>query len=171
MAILAYIGLGSNLGDREANLRRALKVMAGLPGIRVLRFSSVYRTEPVGKRGQPEFLNMVAEVETGLEPRDLLRLLLDIEKQLGRVRQGRWGPRTIDLDILYYGDRILTEPDLEIPHPRAHQRVFVLVPLAELAPGLADPVTGRTVGGMLEGLDRTGQSVEKLGVLTTGRTD
>lgn len=167
---MAYIGLGSNLGDREGNLRRALGLMAEIPETNVLRASSIYRTQPQGKADQPEFLNMAAEVETGLEPRELLRSLLKIERELRRVRGERWGPRTIDLDILYYGDRILKEPDLEIPHPRARQRAFVLEPLAELAPDLADPVARMTVREMLEGLDRTGQRVEKAGVLASGRT-
>lgn len=171
MPSAAYIGLGSNLGDRVANLRRALERMDGLPKTRVLRTSSVYRTEPVGKPDQPEFLNMAAEVETGLEPRELLKALFGIEKELGRARGERWGPRTMDLDILHFGGRMLKEPDLEIPHPRAHQRAFVLAPLAELAPDLADPATGVTVKEMLEKLDQQGQGVEKAGNLLTDRAE
>lgn len=171
MPSAAYIGLGSNLGDREANLRRALELTASLPGTKVLRVSSIYRTQPLGKADQPEFLNMAAEVETGLEPRELMVSLHDIEKELGRMRGERWGPRTIDLDILFYGDRVLRGSDLEIPHPRAHQRAFVLVPLAELAPDLADPVSGMTVREMQEGLERKGQRVEKAGNLSTDRAE
>lgn len=163
MAAIAYIGLGSNLGDREENLRRALEMMDGLPGTRVLRVSSLYRTEPVGVTDQPEFLNLAVELETELEPKALLISLQKIEDDLGRVRQVRWGSRTIDLDIIYYGDRIVEEPKLEVPHPRANQRAFVLEPLAEIAPDLVDPVTGRSVKEMLEELDRKGQRVEKAG--------
>lgn len=163
MAVIAYIGLGSNLGDREENLRRALEMMDGLPGTRVLRVSSLYRTEPVGVTDQPEFLNLAVELETELEPKALLISLQKIEDDLGRVRQVRWGSRTIDLDIIYYGDRIVEEPKLEVPHPRANQRAFVLEPLAEIAPDLVDPVTGRSVKEMLEELDRKGQRVEKAG--------
>ncbi len=169
MPSAAYIGLGSNLGDREANLSRALNLMAGLPETKVLRVSSVYRTQPLGKADQPEFLNMAAEVGTGLEPGQLLKSLQEIESRLGRRREELWGPRTIDLDILYYGDRTVKEPGLVIPHPRAHQRAFVLEPLSELEPDLADPVTGMTVKEMLGRLDRGGQGVEKAGVLPRPR--
>jgi 2-amino-4-hydroxy-6-hydroxymethyldihydropteridine diphosphokinase len=161
MAVIAYIGLGSNLGDREAALRRAVEMLAGMPGTKVLRVSSIYRTQPVGKTDQPEFLNMAAEVGTGLEPRELMAFLRGIEKKLGRMRGERWGPRTIDLDILFYEDRVLREPDLEIPHPRINQRAFVLEPLSELVPDLVDPITGKTVSQILAGLDRRGQRVEK----------
>jgi 2-amino-4-hydroxy-6-hydroxymethyldihydropteridine diphosphokinase len=161
MAETVYIGLGSNQGDQQGNLRRAVEAVARLPDTRVVEVSSIYKTEPVGKTGQPEFLNLAAELETGLEPGRLLESLLKIEETLGRRRGERWGPRTIDLDILYFGQRIVGQPDLIIPHPRAHQRAFVLEPLAELAPELVDPVTGKTIAEMLAGMDRRGQGVEK----------
>lgn len=158
---MVYISLGSNQGDRLANLRLAVEALKGIPGTLVTGTSGIYATEPVGKTNQPEFLNLAAEIETGLEPGDLLAALQNVEKGLGRERGERWGPRTIDLDILYFGQRIVGQPDLTIPHPRAQQRAFVLEPLAELAPELVDPVTGKTVAEMLERLDRSGQCVER----------
>jgi 2-amino-4-hydroxy-6-hydroxymethyldihydropteridine diphosphokinase len=143
---VAYVGLGSNLGDREAQIRHA----AELIGAR--RLSSIVETEPWGYEAQPKFLNAVAEVETTLEPRALLDQLLDVERQLGRERIGpRWGPRTVDLDLLVYGDRVLDEPGLTVPHPELAQRLFVLEPLAELAPLLVIPGFG-TVQALLAGL-------------------
>lgn len=143
---LAYVGLGSNLGDRETAIRRA----AELVGAR--RLSSIRETEPWGVEAQPRFLNAVAEVETELEPRPFLERLLAVERELGRVREGpRYGPRTIDLDLLLYGDRVVGEPGLEVPHPRLGERLFVLEPLAELAPGLEIPGNG-TVLAVLAGL-------------------
>jgi 2-amino-4-hydroxy-6-hydroxymethyldihydropteridine diphosphokinase len=143
---VAYVGLGSNLGDREAQIKRA----AELVGAR--RLSTIVETEPWGYEAQPKFLNAVAEVETTLEPRELLDQLLDVERQLGRERIGpRWGPRTIDLDLLVYGDLVLDEPGLAVPHPELAQRLFVLEPLAELAPSLEIPGLG-TVQTLLAGL-------------------
>lgn len=130
-----YLGLGSNVGDRLASLSRAVEAL-GERGVRVLRSSRVYETAPVGGRPQPDYLNAVVEVETDLEPRDLLRACLEVETELGRVRGERWGPRTIDIDLLACGEREISEPDLTIPHPRMHERAFVLVPLLELD---ADP--------------------------------
>jgi 2-amino-4-hydroxy-6-hydroxymethyldihydropteridine diphosphokinase len=144
---LAYVGLGSNLGDRE----RAIREAARLIGAR--RLSTIIETEPWGNEQQPRFLNAVAEVETGLEPRQLLDLLLDVEAQLGRERDGsHWGPRTIDLDLLLYGDRAVGEPGLTVPHPFLHERLFVLAPLAELAPGAPVPGLDATVATLLAGL-------------------
>ena len=163
MSTVVYIGLGSNQGDRLANLRLAVEALKGIPGTQVARTSGIYATEPVGKANQPEFLNLAAEIETGLEPGELLAALQNVEKELGRERGERWGPRIIDLDILYFGQRIVGQPDLIIPHPRAQQRAFVLEPLAELAPELVDPVTGKTVREMLAGLDRRGQRVREGG--------
>jgi 2-amino-4-hydroxy-6-hydroxymethyldihydropteridine diphosphokinase len=143
---VAYVGLGSNLGDREALIRRA----ADLIGAR--RLSSLVETEPWGYEAQPKFLNAVAEVETALAPRALLDQLLDVERQLGRERIGpRWGPRTIDLDLLVYGDLLVDEPGLTVPHPELTGRLFVLEPLAELAPLLEIPGFG-TVQALLAGL-------------------
>jgi 2-amino-4-hydroxy-6-hydroxymethyldihydropteridine diphosphokinase len=133
----AYVGLGANLGDRE----RALRQAAELLGAR--RLSTVRETEPWGVTDQPRFLNAVAELETDLPPRELLQRLLDVERSLGRTRGGeRWGPRTIDLDLLLYGGETIDEPGLTVPHPRMHERLFVLEPLAELAPGLDVPGRG-----------------------------
>lgn len=143
---LAYVGLGANLGDREAAIRRA----AALIGAR--RLSSIRETEPWGYAEQPPFLNAVAEVETALAPRAFLDRLLAVERDLGRVRAGpRYGPRTIDLDLLVHGDRVVDEPGLQVPHPRLRERLFVLEPLAELAPGLEIPGNG-TVSALLTGL-------------------
>jgi 2-amino-4-hydroxy-6-hydroxymethyldihydropteridine diphosphokinase len=139
----AYIGLGSNLGDREATLRRALARMNAWPGITVDAVSRFRETDPVGYTDQPRFVNAVAAVETDLEPRALLDALLAIERAMGRTREGpRFGPRTIDLDLLLYADRVVDEPGLRVPHPRMHERAFVLEPLAELAPGLQVPGLG-----------------------------
>jgi 2-amino-4-hydroxy-6-hydroxymethyldihydropteridine diphosphokinase len=134
---IAYVGLGSNLGDREGSIRRA----AGLVGAR--RLSSIAETEPWGLEDQPRFLNAAAELETQLSARDLLDLLLDVARRLGRVRAGeRWGPRTIDLDLLLFGRETIDEPGLTVPHPFLLERAFVLGPLAELAPGAEIPGNG-----------------------------
>ena len=143
----AYIGLGSNLGDREQSIRRA----AELIGAR--RVSTIRETEPWGVEDQPFFLNAVAEVETDLPPRRLLDRLLEIERKLGRTRHGvRFGPRTIDLDLLLYGDETIDEAGLRVPHPRLHERRFVLEPLAELKAGLVVPGRG-PVSALLATLD------------------
>lgn len=136
----AFIGLGSNLGDREAALRGALELL----GEDVVAVSSFRETEPVGYLDQPAFLNAAAALETGLEPRALLERLLGVERELGRTREGpRHGPRTIDLDLLVYDDRVIDEPGLVVPHPRLAERRFVLEPLAELDPDLVVPGRGR----------------------------
>ena len=136
MSVTAYLGLGSNLGDRLGNLQRAVELLAGQPGILVVRSSRVYETEPVGGPPQPEYLNVVVEVDTELGPRDLLAACRAVEGSLGRLRTERWGPRPIDVDVLTYGQETIEEPDLVVPHPRMHERGFVLVPLGELC---ADP--------------------------------
>jgi 2-amino-4-hydroxy-6-hydroxymethyldihydropteridine diphosphokinase len=134
---LAYIGLGANLGDREETIRTAAAAL----GAR--RLSAIRETAPWGVEDQPPFLNAVAELDTDLEPRALLERLLSIERDLGRVRDGRrWGPRTIDLDLLLYGDRVVDEPGLQVPHPLLHERAFALEPLAELAPDVRIPGRG-----------------------------
>jgi 2-amino-4-hydroxy-6-hydroxymethyldihydropteridine diphosphokinase len=139
----AYIGLGSNLGDREATLRRALARLNATLGVRVVAVSSFRETDPVGFTEQPKFVNAVAAVETELDPRALLETLLSIERAMGRTRDGpRFGPRTIDLDLLLFGDEVVDEPGLRVPHPRLHERTFVLKPLAELEPGLIVPGRG-----------------------------
>ncbi|HYY32952.1 MAG TPA: 2-amino-4-hydroxy-6-hydroxymethyldihydropteridine diphosphokinase [Gaiellaceae bacterium] len=143
----AYIGLGSNLGDREMALRQAL---AGLEELGAVRVSSVRETEPVGITDQPRFLNAVAELNTELAARDLLDRLLELERTIGRNRtkETRWGPRTIDLDLLLYGDEVIAEPGLTVPHPRLAEREFVLEPLYELAPDLVLP-DGRRIEDLL----------------------
>jgi 2-amino-4-hydroxy-6-hydroxymethyldihydropteridine diphosphokinase len=139
-----FLSLGSNVGDREANLRAAIE---RLP---ILRVSPTYETEPVDFTDQPWFLNLVIEIETDLSPRELLTATSRIEHELGRVRDIPKGPRTIDIDILLYGDEVIDEPDLQIPHLRMVERRFVLAPLADLAPDLRHPVTHRTVREMLD---------------------
>lgn len=138
----AFIGLGSNLGEREAMIQQALGALAELPETELVRASSLYDTEPVGDLDQPNFLNAVAELETGLGAMQLLWNLLLIEKRLGRERTRRWGPRTIDLDLLLFGDEIHEEAGLRVPHPELTRRAFVLVPLIELDPALVHPATG-----------------------------
>jgi len=133
MAETAYLGLGSNLGDRLENLRHGVGLLAARPGVVVVRSSRVYETEPVGPP-QPPFLNAVLEVRTDLEPRGLLDACRAVEEELGRARTERWGPRTIDVDLLTFDELVLDEPDLVVPHPRMHERGFVLVPLRELDP-------------------------------------
>ena len=141
----AYIGLGSNLGERETMIRLALDDLARLPGTRLVRASSLYDTEPQGEVDQPNFLNAVAQVDSELSARQLLWNLLLVEKRLGRVRTHKWGPRTIDLDLLLFGSLVLEEQDLVIPHPELTRRSFVLVPLVELDPMLVHPATGHTL--------------------------
>ena len=137
----AYVGLGTNLGDREATLRRAIELLR--ERVDVLFVSSIRETKPWGPVDQPPFLNAAVEIETELTPRELLDLLLDVEGRLGRTREGpRYGPRTIDLDLLVYGEEVLDEPGLAVPHPRLHERRFALEPLAELAPDLVVPGRG-----------------------------
>jgi len=143
----AYISLGSNLGDREAMIRAAIEALPGVVAVSELR-----ETEPVGVVDQPPFLNGAARLETELSARELLEALIAVERQLGRERHERWGPRTIDLDLLLYGSDMLEEPGLTVPHPRLHERRFALEPLAELAPSLVVPGRGR-VDDLLAELD------------------
>jgi 2-amino-4-hydroxy-6-hydroxymethyldihydropteridine diphosphokinase len=136
----AYVGLGANLGPREVTLLRAVDLLGAESGVEVLAVSALRETAPVGNVDQPEFLNGAVAVETSLTARELLGALLRVERELGRERDGtRWGPRTIDLDLLVYGDEIIDEPDLRVPHPRLHERRFALEPLAELEPELEIP--------------------------------
>ena len=136
----AYIGVGANLGDREATIRAALAALPGVVGVSQLR-----ETDPVGVVDQPPFLNGATVLETDFSPRELLDALLAVERELGRERRERWGPRTIDLDLLLYGDEMIDEPGLTIPHPRLHERRFALEPLLDLDPELAIPGRGRVV--------------------------
>lgn len=178
--IIAYLGLGANLGQREANLREAIFSLSGGRGnryatgagategsqpqgaevrpappatIEVLRASSVYETAPWGYTSQPDFLNCVLEVRTSLSPRRLLDLVKGLEQEMGRQPGVRYGPRLIDVDILLYGETTVDLPDLKIPHPGLPQRAFVLVPLAELAPGLVHPTLGITIGELAHRVD------------------
>ena len=150
----AYIGLGANIGNRLANLRMALRLLA--PMCPVEAVSSLYETAPVGVTDQPPFYNAVCRVVTGLDPHGLLRLLKRIEHEMGRRPGPRWGPRPIDLDILLYRDRAMQTPDLTLPHPGLPERAFVLVPLAELAPDLRHPTLDTAVNELLAGLDQSG---------------
>ena len=151
----AYIALGANLGDRQENLHAALEHLNATAGVRVTRVSSFLENPAVGgPAGSPPFLNAAAELETTLDPRALLGRLLQIERELGRERRQKWGPRTIDLDLLLYGDRVIDEPDLKVPHPLMHERRFVLHPLAEIAPGAVHPVLSLRVDALLDPLAR-----------------
>jgi len=141
----AFIGLGANLGDPEAQIRTAIAAIAALPSTRLARASSMYRTAPLGYADQPDFVNAVAEIETELEPRELLAALQAIENRSGRERPFPNAPRTLDLDLLLYDDRVIHEPGLEIPHSRMHERAFVLAPLVEIDPAIEIPGRGRAV--------------------------
>jgi len=149
----AYVGLGANLGDREAALRRALELVQAAPDVEVIGVSDFRETDPVGYADQPGFLNAAAALDTTLSPFALLELLLAVERELGRTRHGpRFGPRTIDLDLLVHGDAVIDQPGLTLPHPRLHERRFALEPLAELDPALVIPGRG-PVSALLEDLD------------------
>ncbi len=145
----AYLGLGSNIGDREQNLKDALAKLAA-PDLRVSRVSSVYETEPVGFTAQRWFFNIVVEIKTELFPMQLLARIGKIEQALGRARTVKNGPRTLDIDILLYGRAVVRTAKLEIPHPRIAERRFVLIPLAELAPELRHPITHQSTRAMLD---------------------
>jgi 2-amino-4-hydroxy-6-hydroxymethyldihydropteridine diphosphokinase len=148
----AYVGLGANLGPREVTLLRAADLLAAADGVEVVAVAQLRETEPVGLVEQPPFLNGAVAIDTSLPPRALLDLLLEIERSLGRVRGERWGPRTIDLDLLAYGDERVEEEGLHVPHPRLHERRFALEPLAELDPELEIPGLG-TVSELIAALD------------------
>ncbi|NDJ11416.1 MAG: 2-amino-4-hydroxy-6-hydroxymethyldihydropteridine diphosphokinase [Acidobacteriia bacterium] len=159
---LAYLGLGSNLGDREEALREALRKLEA-PDLRLITVSSLYETEPVGYARQGWFLNLCAEVETTLFPKQLLQRTQRVEREMGRRRTITNGPRVIDVDILLYGNAIIETKELQVPHPRYRERRFVLAPLAELKPSLRDPETGRSMTEMLANLqDQTVRIVGKL---------
>ena len=148
-----YIGIGSNAGDRRANIDRALDALRQTPGIEVAAVSRAIETEPAGgPEGQRPYLNAAAALETLLEPEPLLDALQEAERRLGRRRAERWGPRTIDLDLLLYGRRVVATARLSVPHPRLRERRFVLEPLAAIAPEAVEPVTGLTVEALLENL-------------------
>lgn len=153
----AFVGLGSNLGDRTSHLRAAVAALRDAPEIDVRCVSAFLETPPQSGPPQPMFLNAAAELRTEITPRRLLDLLLCLEQRLGRVRGERWGPRVIDLDLLLYGEEIIREPGLEVPHPRMHERRFVLEPLSRIAPTAVHPVLGKSVRALLEELDGTGE--------------
>jgi len=154
MTHTVYIALGTNLGDRLANLRTAIEGLA--PDVTMLAESHIYETPPWGYEDQPSFLNMVVKAETDLEPAALLMFLKKLEVDLGREKSVRWGPRLIDLDILFYDDLIIESPPLVIPHPRLHERGFVLAPLADVAAEFIHPVLGKRVRELLGGVDLSG---------------
>ena len=144
----AYVALGSNLGDKEANLRKALELLKER-GVEVVKTSSFICTEPYGVTDQPQFLNGVCKVRTSLEPLELLRTLLEIEQEMGRVRLRHWGERNIDLDLLLYEDVVMDIPQLKLPHPDMQNRDFVLLPLAEIAPELVHPTLQKTISELV----------------------
>ena len=144
----AYLALGSNLGDKEANLRRALELLQQR-GVEVVKTSSFICTEPYGVTDQPQFLNGVCEVRTSLEPLELLQTLLEIEQEMGRVRLRHWGERNIDLDLLLYEDVVMDTPELILPHPDMQNRDFVLLPLAEIAPEIIHPTLQKTISELV----------------------
>lgn len=145
-----YLAFGTNVGERLQYLRQALVALVAHPEMRLSALSHVYETKPVGLTDQPDFLNMVAAFDTSLTPTSLIRVTQSIERAHGRKRTIRWGPRTLDLDILLYGDQTVCQDQLVVPHPRMTERAFVLLPLAELAPDLIVPGTGRSVSRLVE---------------------
>ena len=155
----AYVGIGSNLGDRKGYCMAALERMAEIPGCKVLGHSDWYLTEPVGVEGQDWYVNGAASLSARIPAEDLLAHLLAIEKHLGRVRAERWGPRTIDLDLLLFGEEIINSSNLKVPHPLMHLRRFVLVPMAQLAPHAIHPVLGLTIEALLEQSPGSSQDV------------
>ena len=160
----AYIAIGSNLGDRRAYLEAGLREVGALPNTRLVAVSHAYETPPLGPVEQPDFLNAVFAIETSLAPASLLAALLATEKKHQRQRRIHWGPRTLDLDLLLYGEYIFKSATLTLPHPHIHERSFVLVPLCEIAPHLRHPVTGRPFAAYLAALN--GHEAKAVGPLT-----
>ncbi len=142
--VIVYIGIGSNMGNRQAHCRNAIEKLKD-KGIVIKKVSSMYETKPWGLEEQPDFINMAVEAETGLSPDELLKVIKEVEEEMGREETVKWGPRTIDLDILFYDDLIISMEHLEIPHPLLHKRDFVLLPLSEIAPDKLHPVLKKTV--------------------------
>jgi len=152
---LSAIALGSNLGDSRAILESALEILAQRPGIALKSQSSWYQTAPIGPP-QPDYLNGCALLEVQLTPQEFLEILFSIETQFGRIREERWGARTLDLDLLLFGDLVLDTPTLQLPHPRMRERAFVLVPLAEIAPDWIEPVSGKAIATLVQAVDCSG---------------
>ncbi len=149
-----FLGIGSNIGDRAANITRARRLLEETAGVRVVGMSSLIETRPVGYEDQRDFINAVAEIRTSRGPRELLEEIKRIEHEIGRTETFRFGPRVIDIDILLFGDRVVDDPDLTIPHPRMHERRFVLEPLAEIAPEVVHPVLKKRVIEIRDGLTK-----------------
>ena len=161
MGHIAYIGIGSNIGDKVNQCKKAIFEVLKVDRHKLLTKSSLYKTKPIGYTSQDWFINGVIKIETDLEPLDLLQILKAIEVQLGRTETFRWGPRTIDLDILLFDDKEIETEELQIPHPHLHERQFVLLPMAEIDRHLIHPVLKKTVGELLENI-KEDQEVEKL---------
>ncbi len=158
----AFIGAGANLGEPVRQIQRALDKLEKSQGVRLGAVSSLYRTQPVGPIAQPPFVNAVFSLEYGMSPQDLLALLLSVEEKMGRIRRERWGPRVIDLDLLFFDEAIISEQGLEVPHPRLHERRFVLTPLVEIAPDVVHPILKKSAFDLLAALPAEGPWVEKL---------
>ena len=147
--VKAYLGLGSNIGNRELQLNEAIKILHAYQGIQVTQVSHIYETEPVGYTNQPKFLNLCIEIETELNPQSLLKCCLATEQQLHRKREIRWGPRTLDVDILLFGDQIIEQDKLSVPHPRMKERSFVLIPLNDIATNQIEPISNKSIGQLV----------------------
>jgi len=158
----AYIGIGSNLGDTRRNCRRAIERIGRIPGCSITGLSGLYLTEPVGVEGQDWYVNGVVAISTSLSAQDLIKGLYTIEADMGRVRKERWGPRIIDLDILLFGQDVIREPNLTIPHPFMHERRFVIAPMVDLAPDLAHPTLGKKMTELLKMIPEDGQVVNPI---------
>ncbi|MBI4666953.1 MAG: 2-amino-4-hydroxy-6-hydroxymethyldihydropteridine diphosphokinase [Nitrospinae bacterium] len=155
----AYLSLGSNVGDRAGYIRAAVELLIAGGGAALAATGRFYETEPVGEKDQPWFVNTAIMIETSMTPEGLLARLKQIEKQMGRIDTGRWGPRVIDMDIIFYDGLVMDTAELKIPHPLAHARRFVMAPLADMAPEFVHPALGRTVKGILSSIADDGQTV------------